>query len=183
MTQRDLALSGEWFTAGDPVLRQERERARELCHRLNQCIPTDKAARAEILRELIGTIRGDFEILSPFYCDYGSRITIGERFFANYNCTILDGAEVVFGDDVRIGPGCIFCTPHHAMEPEARKAGRQILKPIHVGNNVWFGAGVVVLPGVSIGDNCVIGAGSIVTRDIPAGVFAAGTPCKVIKPL
>lgn len=183
MTERDKALNGEWFRAGDPVLRQERERARQLCHQLNQCDPTDKAARAAILRTLIGSVSGEFEILSPFYCDYGSRISIGDRFFANYGCTILDGAEVVFGDDVRIGPNCTFCTPNHAMQPQLRKEGFQIFKPIKVGSNVWFGAGVLVLPGVTIGENSVIGAGSVVTKDIPSGVFAAGNPCKVIKTL
>lgn len=183
MTERDKALRGEWFRAGDPILRQERERARLLCHRLNQCAPTEKAARTAILQDLIGSISGEFEILSPFYCDYGSRISIGHRFFANYGCTILDGAEVIFGDDVRIGPNCTFCTPNHAMNPQLRKEGHQIFKPINVGHNVWFGASVTVLPGVSIGDNTVIGAGSVVTRDIPSRVFAAGNPCKVIKSL
>jgi acetyltransferase-like isoleucine patch superfamily enzyme len=183
MTQREKALKGEWFIAGDPVLQQERQRARQLCFQLNQCDPTDSTARTAILQKLLGSISGDFEILSPFYCDYGSRISIGHRFFANYNCTILDGAEVVFGDDVRIGPNCTFCTPNHAMDPQMRKEGHLIFKPITIGHNVWFGAGVTVLPGVTIGDHSVIGAGSVVTRDIPANVFAAGNPCKVIKSL
>ena len=183
MTKREKALRGEVFRAGDPVLRQERERARELCWRLNQCDPADQAARAEIIRELIGTIRGEFDIISPFYCDYGKRITIGHRFFANYNCKIVDGGDVIFGDDVRIGPDCTFCTPNHMMDPRMRKEGYMVYGPIHVGNNVWFGAGVTVLPGVIIGDDSVIGAGSVVTRDIPAGVFAAGNPCKVIRTL
>lgn len=183
MTERDKALRGEVFKAGDPVLRQEREHARALCYQLNQCIPTDKASRREIIHKLIGTIQGDFEILSPFYCDYGSHITIGNNFFSNYNCKILDGAEVIFGDDVRIGPDCTFCTPNHHMNPELRKEGYMVFKPIRVGSNVWFGSGVLVLPGITIGDNCVIGAGSVVTRDIPAGVFAAGNPCRVIRAL
>lgn len=181
MTQRDKAFRGEWFKAGDPVLKQERQHARELCHQLNHCNPSDHAARTVILRQLIGTTNGDFEIFSPFYCDYGKYIAVGNRFFANYNCTILDGAAVTFGDDVRIGPNCTFCTINHAMEPQRRNDGFQIFKPITVGNNVWFGAGVIVLPGVTIGDNTVIGAGSVVTRDIPAGVFAAGNPCRVIR--
>ena len=183
MTEREKALRGDVFKAGDPVLKQERNHAKELCFQLNQCVHTDTAKRTEIIRMLIGTINGKFEIMSPFYCDYGKRITLGNNFFSNYNCKILDGAEVVFGDDVRIGPDCTFCTPNHAMQAQMRKEGYMIFKPIRVGNNVWFGAGVLVLPGVTIGDNSVIGAGSVVTKDIPAGVFAAGNPCKVIRTL
>jgi acetyltransferase-like isoleucine patch superfamily enzyme len=181
MTELEKAFSGEWFKAGNPVLKQEREKARALCYQLNQCNPSDRGTRSAILAQLIGSARGSFEIFSPFYCDYGKYITLGDRFFANYTCTILDGAAVTFGDDVRIGPNCTFCTINHAMEPQRRNEGYQIFKPITVGNNVWFGAGVIVLPGVTIGDNTVIGAGSVVTRDIPAGVFAAGNPCRVIR--
>lgn len=171
------------FKAGDPVLRQERDRAKELCFQLNQCVHTDTAKRSEIVQQLIGTIKGNFDIISPFYCDYGKHITIGNNFFSNYNCKILDGARVTFGDDVRIGPDCTFCTPNHVMDPKMRKDGYMIFKPINVGNNVWLGAGVLVLPGVTIGDNSVIGAGSVVTMDIPSGVLAAGNPCTVIRAL
>lgn len=183
MTQRDKAMGGEVFKAGDPTLRQERNRAKELCFQLNQCVQTDTARRERILRDLIGSTAGSFDIISPFYCDYGTYISIGERFFANYNCKILDGGMVTFGDDVRIGPDCTFCTPNHAMNARQRKEGYMIYKPITVGNNVWFGAGVLVLPGVTIGENTVIGAGSVVAGDIPHNVLAAGNPCKVIREL
>lgn len=183
MTEREKAMRGEMFRAGDPVLKQERMAAKALCFRLNQCNPADSEKRTEIIQKLIGTIKGNYEILSPFYCDYGKHITIGNNFFANYNCKIIDGADVIFGDDVRIGPDCTFCTPNHAMQPGLRKEGYMIYKSIKVGNNVWFGAGVLVLPGVTIGDNSVIGAGSVVAGDIPAGVFAAGNPCRVIRHL
>lgn len=183
MTEREKALAGYLFVSGDPSLKAERERAKDLCFALNMCMPSDQEKRTQILTELIGTIKGSFHILSPFYCDYGKHITIGERFFANYDCKIIDGAKVTFGDDVRIGPNCCFATPNHALDPGMRKAGYQIYQPITVGNNVWFGAGVTVLPGVTIGDDVVIGAGSVVSIDIPAGVLAAGNPCKVIRTL
>ncbi len=179
--QYDKAIRGEWFIQGDPQLKAERDRAKVLCWELNRISPADEPKRQDLLRQLIGTVKGSFTINSPFYCDYGIRITIGDRFFANYNCKILDGGEVVFGDNVRIGPDCTFSTPHHPVDPQKRLEGWQIHKPIHVGDNVWFGSGVNVLPGVTIGSNTVIGAGSVVTRDIPAGVFAAGNPCRVIK--
>lgn len=183
MTEREKALAGYLFMSGDPSLREERERAKDLCYELNLCKPSDQEKRREILRSLIGNIKGNFTITSPFYCDYGKYITIGNNFFANYDCKIIDGAQVTFGDDVRIGPNCCFATPNHALDPGMRQEGYQIYQPITVGNNVWFGAGVTVLPGVTIGDDVVIGAGSVVSRDIPAGVLAAGNPCKVIRPL
>lgn len=183
MTQREKALAGYLFLSGDPTLRKERDRAKDLCHKLNLCLPSDQETRNEILRSLIGTIKGNFTIFSPFYCDYGTYITIGNNFFANYDCKILDGARVTFGDDVRIGPNCCFATPNHALDPQMRREGYQIFQPITVGSNVWFGAGVTVTPGVTIGDDTVIAAGSVVTEDIPAGVIAGGNPCKVIRPL
>lgn len=183
MTELEKAMAGYLFMSGDPTLREARERARDLCHELNLCRPSDEVRREVLLRNLIGTIRGRFTILSPFYCDYGAHITIGNNFFANYDCKILDGGRVTFGDDVRIGPNCCFSTPNHALDPGMRKAGYQILQPINVGSNVWFGAGVTVMPGVTIGDDTVIAGGSVVTRDIPAGVLAAGNPCRVIRPL
>lgn len=182
MTEREKALAGYLFMSGDPILRKERDRAKDLCFELNMCRPSDQERRNAILRSLIGTIKGNFNIASPFYCDYGKYITIGNNFFANYDCKIIDGAKVTFGDDVRIGPNCCFATPNHALDPQMRREGYQIYQPITVGNNVWFGAGVTVLPGVTIGDDVVIGAGSVVTADIPAGVLAAGNPCRVIRP-
>ena len=181
MTDREKAMAGYLFKAGDPSLVVERDRAKDLCHELNMCKPSDHEKRKAILQSLIGNIKGNFNILSPFYCDYGKHITIGNNFFANYDCKIIDGAKVTFGDDVRIGPNCCFATPNHALDPQMRKEGYLIYQPITVGNNVWFGAGVTVAPGVTIGDDVVIGAGSVVTTDIPAGVIAAGNPCKVIR--
>ena len=106
---------------------------------------------------------------------------MGKGSLANHGLTILDGAKVSFGDNVLIGPGCYFHTAGHPIDPDLRKQWLVFTKPITVGNNVWFGAGVHVLPGVTIGDNAVIGAGSIVTKDIPADCVAVGNPCKVVK--
>ena len=183
MTERDNALSVYLFRQGDPVLAEERKRAHELCYLYNQTNPSDEERKQEILKELIGYHTGRITINAPFYCDYGYRISVGDNFFANYNCKILDGAFVRFGDDVRIGPDCTFLTPNHAPDPQMRREGYEIFQPVTVGNNVWFGASVTVLPGVSIGDDSIIAAGSVVSRDIPAGVLAAGVPCRVIRKL
>lgn len=181
MEEKDKAMRGEVFRAGDPDLKREREYARALCFKYNQTEPNNIQEKEEIIRMLIGDIKGSFTINAPFTCDYGKYITIGNNFFANYNCVIIDGGRVNFGDDVRIGPNCTFCTPNHDMNAEKRKEGYMQYKNINIGNNVWFGAGVIVLPGVTIGNNTVIGAGSVVTKDIPDNVFAAGNPCKIIK--
>lgn len=175
------AMNGEIFKQGVKELANERKIAKDLCFKFNNTIPSNEEEKKTIIKELIGEIKGDFYITQPFYCDYGKYISIGHNFFSNYNCVILDGGKVEFGDDVRIGPNCSFMTPNHVLEADKRREGYEYFKPIKVGNNVWFGANVTVLPGVSIGDNSVIGAGSVVSRDIPSNCLAMGVPCKVIR--
>jgi len=122
-------------------------------------------------------------ITAPFWCDYGSNIEIGENFYTNHNCVILDCAKVTFGDNVLIGPNCGFYTAGHPLDAVRRNQGLEYARPIHIGHNVWIGGGVQVAPGFTIGDDAVIGAGSVVTKDIPTGVLAAGNPCRVIRDL
>lgn len=122
-----------------------------------------------------------FTINAPFWCDFGYNIEVGENFYANYGCVILDGAKVTFGDNVFVAPNCGFHTAGHPLDVEQRNQGLEYAYPITIGDNVWIGAGVTVLPGVTIGNNAVIGAGSVVNRDIPDGVVAAGNPCRVIR--
>lgn len=181
-SEKEKAQNGELYDANyDKELLAERERCKELCFRYNQLAPSQSAKRAEIIRKLFGKTRETFCIEPTFFCDYGYNIEIGENFFANHNCIILDGAKVTFGDNVFIAPSCGFYTAGHPLDAERRNKGLEYARPITIGNNVWIGAQVAVLPGVTIGDNCVIGAGSVVTKDIPAGVVAAGNPCKVLK--
>lgn len=183
-TEKEKMLAGELYFAGDPELAADRNRAKDLCFRLNQTRPSESMTREAILAELLGTWQGDAEILSPFYCDYGYNIHLqGRHFFANHNLVILDCAEVTFGEGVLIGPNCGFYTAGHPLDAERRAQGEEYAKPIRVGNNVWFGGGVQVMPGVEIGDNCVIGAGSVVTHSIPANSLAMGSPCRVVRSL
>lgn len=181
MTERDKALAGLEFIRGDPELKRRRDRAEQLCYELNTTPPQDAARKQELLRRLLPHAKGEFCVKSPFLCEYGDFITLGNNFFANYNCKLVDGGQISFGDDVLVGPDCTFVTAVHPTDPERRRAGYQIFRPISVGSNVWFGTGVVVCPGVTIGDNCVIGAGSVVVKDIPANSVAAGSPCRVIR--
>lgn len=165
----------------NPDYEAEIKKAKEKCYRYNQLCPNDYEAQQEILKDLLGKMGKNTVITPPFWCDYGYNITVGDHFYSNHNMVIQDGVKVTFGDNVFIAPNCCFTTAEHAIDPEMRKAGVEIAKPITVGNNVWIGAGSTVLAGVEIGDNTVIGAGSVVKKSIPSGVVAVGVPCKVIR--
>lgn len=180
MTEEEKAAAGLLYNAAlDQALKAKRLACKQLCFELNRLAPANTAGRRLLLGQIFGGIRGNIEVLSPFWCDYGYNITVGENFFANHGCVILDTARITFGDNVFIAPNCCFSAASHPLDAAVRSAGLETAAPITVGNSVWFGASVTVLPGVSIGDNTVIGAGSVVTRDIPANSLAFGNPCTV----
>ncbi len=182
MTEKEKMLRGELYDANyNPELVAERLACKVKCHRYNSLCPSDMEERKTLLRELLGKTGKTFLIEQPFYCDYGYNIEIGENFYSNVNCVMLDGAKIRFGDNVFVAPNCGFYTAGHPLDAERRNQGLEYARPINIGHNVWIGAGVHVLPGVTIGDNCVIGAGSVVNRDIPAGSLAAGNPCRVVR--
>lgn len=182
MTEKEKMLRGLLYDANyDEMLLQERILAKDLCHEYNNLRPTDEDNQQKIMEILLGSTKGLFTIVAPFYCDYGYNIKIGENFFANHNTVILDGGSVSFGDNVFIAPNCGFYTAGHPIDFERRNKGLEYAYPINVGDNVWIGAGVHVMPGVTIGDNVVIGAGSVVVKDIPSDSVAVGNPCKVIR--
>ena len=165
----------------NPEYEKEIRKAKEMCHRYNQLSPNDYEEQQKILQSLLGKTGANTTIGPPFWCDYGYLITVGDLFYANHNLVVQDGGGVSFGDHVFVGPNCCFTTAEHALDPELRKAGVEIAKPIRIGNNVWIGAGCTILAGVEIGDNAVIGAGSVVTRSIPSNVVAVGVPCRVLR--
>lgn len=180
-TEKEKMLQCELYDATDETLMKERVHCKDLCFEYNSFLPSSQNERQELLKGLLGKTGKNFLIEQPFYCDYGYNIEIGENFYTNVNCTILDVAKVTFGDNVLIAPNCGFYTAEHPIDPELRKSGLESARPITIGNNVWIGAQSIILPGVTIGDNSVIGAGSVVTKDIPANAIAVGNPCKVIK--
>lgn len=182
MTERERMAQGLLYDANyDPELLEQRARCKDLCFAYNQLKPSQTAEQEALIRRLLGRTGQRFCITAPFWCDYGCNIEIGENFYTNHNCVILDGARVTFGDNVFIAPNCTFSTAGHPLDTEQRNRGLEYAYPITVGDNVWFGAGVTVLPGVRIGSNTVIGAGSLVNRDIPDGVVAVGNPCRVLR--
>lgn len=182
MTERERMLAGELYDAGDPELVAMRKRARRLTRAFNGTTEDEEERRAEILRELFGAV-GSVTIEPPFYCDYGSQIRVGTGVFMNFDCVILDCAAVEIGDRVMFGPGVHIYTATHPLPAAERVKGPELAAPIRIGENVWIGGGAILCPGVTIGANTVVGAGSVVTKDLPAGVFAAGNPCRVIRQL
>ncbi|MCI8291258.1 MAG: sugar O-acetyltransferase [Clostridia bacterium] len=182
MTDKEKRDNQELYDANyNEDLINEMKAAKDICFQYNNINPLDREKREKIIKKLFGGTGEHVLVESNFYCDYGYNIYVGENFYMNHNCVILDGAKVEFGDNVFIGPNCGFYTAGHPIEIELRNAGLEYAKPIRVGDNVWFGGNVVVLPGGTIGNNVTIGAGSIVTKDIPDGCIAYGNPCKVVR--
>jgi maltose O-acetyltransferase len=181
-TEKEKMLAGELYNAQDPQLLAERQRAQQLFQELN-ATPADQPARARLLRELLPHAGTELGLTSPFYCDYGTNITLGDQVYFNFNCTILDVAAVSIGSRTLFGPGVQVYTATHPLDYQERATGLEYAKPISIGEDVWVGGGAIICPGVSIGDRAVIGAGSVVTKDIPADTLAAGNPCRVIRVL
>ena len=184
MTEKEKMLAGLWYSAVDPQLVEELNAVKDVVHRYNALPPSDQEARLAILKGLLGRIGDDAILINqPFYCDYGKQISVGKRFFANFNFTVLDEAPVTIGDDCFIGPNVSIYTACHSTDPIERNTRREWAEPVTIGDNVWIGGSVTILPGVTIGSNTTIGAGSVVTKDIPDNVVAAGNPCQVIRKL
>ena len=180
-SEKNKMISGKPYKAFGSELLEERQHAKELIFAINTLPPRDIDKRNELLRKLLGTTGKSFFIEPPFRCDYGYNIEIGEDFYSNYNLIILDCAKVSIGNNVLIGPNVGIYTAGHPIHHEKRNQGFEYAFPIHIGNNVWIGAGVIINPGITIGDNAVIGSGSVITKDIPSDVIAVGNPCKVLR--
>lgn len=181
MDEREKMLQGKWYDATDQELIKQRLQAKDLCFELNQIRPSNLEKRNDIINKLLGYQPDNLELLSPFICDYGNKISLGKNVFINSDCYFMDGAKISIGDNVFIGPSCGFYTANHPLDYQTRNQGVEQALPISIGNNVWLGSNVIVLPGVKIGDGCVIGAGSVVTKDIEANSVAVGIPCNVIR--
>ena len=179
-SNKERMLAGDLYITDAEIL-QDQVRSQDLMVAYNAAAPGDAPLRRQLLEELLGSIGEETEIRPPFYVDYGSRITIGARCFANFGLVALDVAPITIGDDVQIGPNVQLLTPTHPVEPGPRRDKWESAQPITIGDNVWLGGGVIVLPGVTIGADTVVGAGSVVTKDLPAGVLAVGNPARIVR--
>ncbi|MEO3866372.1 sugar O-acetyltransferase [Rheinheimera fenheensis] len=180
-TEKQKMLSGQWYNPLDKQLSAERMAARRLQHLYNQSAPDDAPARSALLKQWLPNTGKHFYVEPPFYCDYGYNIKTGAKVFFNFNCVVLDVAEVRIGNNVFFGPAVQIYTVNHPLDAKKRNTLIEQALPVVIEDDVWIGGGAVILPGVTIGKGSVIAAGSVVTKDIPADVVAAGNPCRVIK--
>lgn len=177
----DYMSTGKPYNDLDPLLVQTRSRSVKLTTQINN--EGDEKKKEGFIRKLFGSV-GNLPVVEPnFRCEFGRNIHVGDHFYANYDCVILDGAKVTIGDRVLFGPKVGLYTSNHLFDAREREIGGCIAKPITIGNRCWLAANVTVLPGVTIGSDTIIGAGSVVTHNIPNNVIAAGNPCKVIRPI
>jgi maltose O-acetyltransferase len=190
MSEEEKIFRGELFETNVPELASMKRKAHRLSQEFNSLYEDDSERRLEILHEMLAHFGEETTVFGPIHFHYGCHTSIGDHCFINFNFTVQDDALVTIGDWTRFGPNVTIVTPLHPMVAEERRhlklkdgTKRCMIwaKPVTIGSDCWFGANVTVCPGVTIGDGCVIGAGSVVTRDIPAGTFAAGVPARVIR--
>ena len=179
--QRQFILEGNMYNDLTPELIQARERAVLLTNEYQESYGKPQQEREAILKKLLKSIGTNVYFEPTFRCEFGYNISIGNDFYANFDCVMLDGGSIEIGDHVLFGPRVGIYTSNHAINPIERAEGGYYAKGVKIGNHVWIGAGVHINQGVTIGDNTIIGSGSVVTKSIPANVIAAGVPCKVIR--
>jgi len=180
MTELEKMKAGDWFQAQDKELASLRLKAKKLCHQLNQQGPVPVRAHQQLAKQLFGRVERCY-IEPDFQCDYGFHIELGDNFYANHHCVMLDAAPIRIGSDVMLGPAVHIYTVNHPLEPALRRTGLEQAKTVLIGDSVWVGGGAIILPGVTIGDGAVIAAGAVVTRDVAANTVVAGNPARVIR--
>lgn len=181
MTQRERLAGGYLYTDMGEGMPEERLRGKMLTFEFNHTSPAEPEKRVSLIRQLMGSVGKNVWIEPPLHVAYGSQITLGDNFYANFNLVVVDDGKVIIGNNVMIAPNVTISTTGHPVDPTVRITGQQFSQTVTLEDNVWIGSGAVINPGVTIGRNSVIGAGSVVTKDIPADVVAAGVPCRVLR--
>lgn len=182
MTEKEKMHTTDLYLPGDPAIVREQTACLDKLYQFNQTRPTEMEQRTAMLREMFAAFGEGCYIEPPLHANFGGRhVHFGRNVYANFNLTLVDDTHIYVGDFTMLGPNVVLATAGHPILPALRKQGYQYNAPIHIGQNCWLGAGVIVLPGVTIGDHTVVGAGSVVTKDLPANVVAAGTPCRVLR--
>ena len=180
-TEYRRMVSGQPYRPDDAELVALRLRARSLAFRCNHTIPEAAGVRRALLVELLGSVGLTAEIEPTIHVDYGCNIHLGEGFYANANCVLLDAAEIRIGSDAILRPAVQLLTATHQTDPVERTSGTELGYPITLGDRVWLGGGAIVGPGVTIGSGTVVGSGAVVVQDLPAGVVAVGNPARIIR--
>ncbi|MFC6332082.1 sugar O-acetyltransferase [Paenibacillus septentrionalis] len=180
-TEKQKMQAGEMYNAADPELMADRLRTRKLVRVYNETADDNFEQRISLLKQLLGSTGNHIYMEPNIRFDYGYNTYVGENFYANFDCTILDVCEVRFGDNCMLGPSVQIYTATHPLHPTERNSGKEYAKPITIGNNVWIGGNATINPGVTIGDNAVIASGAVVTKDVLANTVVGGNPAKVLK--
>ena len=180
-SNKELMLAGKLYMAGGEELSRDVKKSRMIARLFNNTTEEQKIYRKELIKDLFESTSENFYIEPPFRCDYGCNISIGENFYANFDCIILDVAKVKIGNNVFFAPRVNIFTAGHPIDPDVRNTLLEFGTPVTIGDNVWVGGNTVINPGVTIGNNVVIGSGSVVTKDIPDNVIAVGNPCRVLR--
>jgi maltose O-acetyltransferase len=177
--EKQKMLAGELYNPADPELQADMAAAQAWLARFNASLGLPAEAARRLLAERLASVGEGAVVRPPFHCDYGFNIALGSGVFLNFNCVVLDVVAVSIGDRTQIGPGVQILTADHPREARLRAAGLEFGRPVHIGSDVWIGAGAIILPGVTVGDGALVGAGSVVTRDVPQGATAFGNPARV----
>jgi len=183
MTEKEKSYAGMLYQPSDPELVSDRDITIKKLYDYNRLNPLNRDTRQIAIRELLGKTGDNCVVEQPLFCTYGYNTAVGDNFFLNVNCKLMDSGKITIGNNVFIAPNVCIITEEHAMDVEQRLAGLEYTHPVNIGDNVWICAGAIILPGVTIGANSVIGAGGVVTKDIPPNSLAVGNPCKVIRNL
>ncbi|PJI07576.1 MULTISPECIES: sugar O-acetyltransferase [Clostridium] len=181
MNQKERMLSELPYKAWLDGLEEERIKNKLKIYEYNLLRPDEKSKMNKLIKDILGKTGESIHVEQPFHCDYGKNIEVGNNFFANYNCVILDVGKVVIGENVLFAPNVSVYTAGHPIHPEPRNSGYEYGIKVIIGDNVWIGGNVIINPGVKIGNNAVIGSGSVITKDIPDDVIAVGNPCRVVR--
>ncbi len=181
MTEKEKMLAGLMYNPSDPELVKARHRVRLLFQEFNNLSELHLNKRTSLLYKIFNNPGKNVFVEPPFRCDYGTNITVGDNVYMNFNCCILDVAQVTIGNNCMFGPQVQIYTATHPLQYKARNSGKEYAKPITIGNNVWIGGNTTICPGVILGNNVVVGASSVVTKNFPDNVLIAGNPAKIIK--
>ncbi|NQX25829.1 sugar O-acetyltransferase [Microbacteriaceae bacterium VKM Ac-2854] len=182
MNNAERMAAGLIYNPNDTALLANQSEAQELLYDFNATRPSQGAERSALLKRMFAAVGEGCYLEPPFHANWGgANVTLGDGVYANFNLTIVDDGPVTIGDNVMFGPNVVITSAGHPVLPELRRRAAQYNLPVTIGDNVWIGSGVQIMPGVTIGDDTVVGAGSVVTRDLPAGVVAVGTPCRVVR--
>lgn len=181
MNAKERMKSGKIYFCTDEELAKEQLRRLDRLYDFNQTRPSEMPKRMALLKEILAEVGENCYVEPPLHANWGCHTHFGNNVYANFNLTLVDDTDIYVGDGVLFGPNVVVAVAGHPVDPDLRRKVAQFNLPVHIGNNVWIGAGAIILPGIAIGDNSVIVAGSVVTKDVPANVVAVGNPCRVLR--